>query len=250
SFPAPLAVLLQAPAWFVHSTPTAYAIAKALNVATMCAAVFPAYWLARRLVRPSYALLAAVGAVAGPVLLYAPYLMSEALAYPVFLLAAATIVRAVERPSRSMEAAVVAVCLAAVLTRVQFVVVPVAYLVAVAAVRGLRRHALSLGALLALGAVPLVAGLGTYTGAASLHYDPLAVLRWSALTGALLPFVAGWLVVPGAVVGVALLIVRPRSRAERGFAAFATTATLLVLLEVGLVGAGDAARPMERYAIY
>lgn len=250
SFPAPLAVLLQVPAWLVHSTPTAYALVKALNVVTMSAAVFPAYCLARRLVRPSYALLAAAATVAGPVMLYAPYLMSEALAYPVFLLAGATMLRAIERPSRRMEAAVVAVCLAAALTRVQFVVLPVAYLTAVVAVRELRRHAFSLGALLALGAVPLIAGLGTYTGAASLHYHALAVLRWGSLTGALLPFVAGWLVVPGAIMGLALLLMLPRSRAERGFAAFAIASILLVLLEVGLVGAADAARPMERYAIY
>src|SRR5206468_9965439 len=90
-----------------------------------------AYFLARRLVRTEYALLAAAAAVAGPAMVYGPYLMSEALAYPVFLLALATMVRAIERPSRRMEAAVVAVSAAAVLTRVQFVVVPVAYLVAV-----------------------------------------------------------------------------------------------------------------------
>src|SRR4029078_5046476 len=105
-----------------------YLSRKPLNVAFMSAAVCPAYALARRLVRPSYALLAAALTVAGPVLVYAPYLMSEALAYPVFLLTAAAIIRAFDRPSRWMEAAVVGVSLAAVLTRVQFVVVPLAYL--------------------------------------------------------------------------------------------------------------------------
>src|SRR3954454_20008461 len=53
-FPAPLASLVQAPAWLLSSMPDAYAAAKLLNAAVMSAAVFPAYWLARQLVRPSY----------------------------------------------------------------------------------------------------------------------------------------------------------------------------------------------------
>ena len=73
-FPAPLAILAQAPAWLVDSTPTAFALVKALNVAVMSEAVFPAYFLARHVARPSYALLAAAAAVACPAMLYGPYL--------------------------------------------------------------------------------------------------------------------------------------------------------------------------------
>jgi hypothetical protein len=186
-------------------------------------------------------------------MLYAPYLMSEALAYPVFLLAAATMTRALVRPTRAMEAAVVAVSLLAVLTRVQFVVVPVAYLVAVAARRRLRAHALSAGALLTLCAIPLATGgaaLGSYAGAATLDFDPLTVLRWTGWTAALIPFVAGWLIVPGALIGFVLLAVRPRNAAEGAFGALALALSALVLLEAGLVAAGEANRMMERYAIY
>jgi hypothetical protein len=252
-FPAPLPILAQAPAWLVHSLPSAYVVAKALNVALMSAAVFPAYSLARRLVRPSYALLAAAITVAGPAMVYAPYLMSEALAYPVFLLVLATMVRAFERPSRWMEVAVVAASLAAVLTRVQFVVVPLAFLAAVVLGRDRRRHVVSVTALLALGAVPLISGgalLGTYAGTATLSFDPAAVVRWAGLTAALLPFAAGWLVVPGALVGLVLLAVRPRGRAEAAFGTLALACVGLVLLEIGLIAAGEAARSMERYGIY
>jgi len=261
-FPAPLAVLAQVPAWLFHSTPTAFAVAKALNTAIMATAVFPAYSLARRLVRPSYALLAAAATVAGPAMVYGPYLMSEALAYPVFLLALATMVRAIDRPSRRMEAAVVAVSLLAVLTRLQFIVVPISYLLAAPLAGRLcgervravaRSHAISLGALLGLAALPLLTGgavLGTYLGATLLHYDVGTVLRWSGFTAALLPFVAGWLVVPGALLGLGLLAIRPRGRAEAGFALLALASIALVLLEVGLIAAGEAGRSVERYAIY
>ena len=179
-FPAPLAILAQAPAWLLDSTSTACRVVKAMNAAFMAAAA-AAYFLARRLVRPSYALLAAAAAVAGPAMLYAPYLMSEALAYPTFLLALATMLRAIERPSRRMELAVVAVSLAAVLTRLQLVVMPAAYLLAVpvsARLCGesigaaLRRHRLSLGLLVLLGALPLATG-----GAVTRHVQRRHVAR-------------------------------------------------------------------------
>jgi hypothetical protein len=171
----------------------------------------------------------------------------------VFLLALATMVRAFARPSRWMEAAVVGVSLAAVLTRVQFIVVPLAYLAAVCVRRAFRRHALSVGGLLLLAAVPLVSGgalLGNYAGATTLTFDPTSVLRWSGLTAALLPFAAGWLILPGALLGFALLTVRPRNDAEGAFGPLAFACLVLILLEVGLIGAGEANRAMERYAIY
>src|ERR671934_1110007 len=70
AFPAPVAPLLQAPAWLFGSMTQGYAAAKLLNAVVMSAAVFPAYWLARRLVRPSFALLVAAAAGATPAVGY------------------------------------------------------------------------------------------------------------------------------------------------------------------------------------
>src|SRR3954449_8773878 len=98
-FPAPLAPLVQAPAWLLSSMTDAYAAAKLLNAAVMSAAVFPAYFIARGVVRPSSALLTAAAAVTTPGMLYHGYLMSEALAYPVFLFAVLVLLRGVEKPS-------------------------------------------------------------------------------------------------------------------------------------------------------
>src|SRR3989454_157726 len=77
-FPSPLASFVQAPAWLISSMPDAYAAAKLLNAAVMSAAVFPAYWLARQVVRPSFALLTPAAAVATPATVYHAYLMAEA----------------------------------------------------------------------------------------------------------------------------------------------------------------------------
>src|SRR5438477_9449176 len=83
-FPAPLASLVQAPAWLLSSMTDAYAAAKLLNAAVMSAAVFPSYWLARRVVRCSFAPLTALAAVRSPAVVYHGYLMPEALAERVF----------------------------------------------------------------------------------------------------------------------------------------------------------------------
>src|SRR5438094_2157462 len=160
-FPAPLAPLVQAPVWLLGSMTDACSAAKLLNAAVMSSAVFPAYWLARRIVRPSSALLTAAAAVATPAMVYHAYLMSEALAYPVFLVTVAVLAKALAEPSRRMAIAVPVVCLLAIATRVQFLILPVVYVAAVALCgRGnYRRHALpaALGSLL-VGALLFIPG--------------------------------------------------------------------------------------------
>src|SRR5918998_4853422 len=47
-FPAPLAPLVQSPAWLLGSMTDAYTAAKLINALVMSTAVFPAYWLPRR----------------------------------------------------------------------------------------------------------------------------------------------------------------------------------------------------------
>ena len=80
----------------------------------MSAAVFPSYLLARRVVRPSFALLTAAAAVATPAMVYHGYMMSEAGAYPVFLIAVAVLVRAVAQETRWAVFEVPAVCTVAI----------------------------------------------------------------------------------------------------------------------------------------
>ena len=53
---------------------------------------------------------------------------------------------------------------------------------------------------------------------------------------------------PGALLGLALALGRPRSRAEFGFGAFALTEIVLLLVQTSVVG--DVGHVQERYAIY
>jgi hypothetical protein len=242
-FPAPLAPLVQSPAWLLGSMTDAYAVAKLLNAAIMSAAVFPAYWLARQVVRPSYALLTAASAVATPAMVYHGYLMSEALAYPVFLCAVAVLVRGVEKPT----IAVPVVCAFAIATRVQFLVLPLAYLAAVAVCErgGYRRHLLPAGltALLVAALVGIPGALGQYGEATHIGHAPGAVAHWALTTGYLLPFSLGLAIVPGAIFGLALMWRKP-------VGVITITCTALFLGQAALIAAGEAHRPLERYVFY
>jgi hypothetical protein len=253
-FPAPLTAVLQAPVWLLGDVQTAYALAKLLNALVMSAAVFPAYWLARQLVRPSFAFLAAAAAVAAPALVYHSYLLSEALAYPVFLLAFAVLLRALSRPSTRWGIAALGVSLLAVGTRTQFVALPIVFaLLLLARPRELRRHAVPLVGLGALAVAAVVGGtavLGTYEGVTVLELQVGSTARWAAATAVLLPFAAGLFVVPGALVGLGLLAARPRTVVERGFAFLAIGVGAVMFVQAGAIAAGDAQRPLERYVIY
>ena len=195
-FPAPLASLVQAPAWLISSLPDAYAVAKFLNAAVMSAAVFPAYWLARQVVRPSFALLTAAAAVATPAMVYHGYLMSEALAYPVFLVTVAVLARALAAQSNRLALEVPAVCVLAIATRVQFLVLPLAYLVGVAVCgRGAyRRHLVPAGltALLVTALVGLPGVLGQYGQAGTqVGHAPGPIAHWAVTNGILLVYGLG-----------------------------------------------------------
>ncbi len=252
-FPAVVPVLLQAPAWLLGGA-SAYAVAKSLNAVLMCLAVFPAWGLARLVLRPSHAFGVAVATVAGGAMLYHSYLTSEAVAYPIYLLAIAVCVRALAEPSRRFDIAAVLVLVLAVLTRAQFVALPIAFLVAVFVLgRPLRRHAVALAALgaLAVGAaVQGVSGLGFYAGAGQLDYSVLETLHWAGWTAGLLPFAAGMLVVPGALMGLGYAVAKPRSRAEGAFGVMALLLLVAGPLQAGLIASGEADRPLERYAFY
>jgi hypothetical protein len=242
-FPAPLAPLVQSPAWLLSSMTDAYAAAKLLNAAVMSAAVFPAYFLARRVVSPASALVVAAATVATPGMLYHGYLMSEALAYPVFLCTVLVLVRAVERPTL----AVPVVCALAIATRVQFLVLPLAYLAAVAVCeRGrYRRHLVpaTVTTLLLVVLLGVPGALGQYGEATHIGHDPGAVAHWALTTGSLLPFSLGLAVVPGALFGFAVLRRKP-------LGVISIACTVLFLGQAALIAAGEAHRPLERYVFY
>ncbi|MBV8080079.1 MAG: hypothetical protein JO186_06855, partial [Actinobacteria bacterium] len=142
--------ILIAPAYRLYAAiPDAYAAAKAINGVLMSLASIPAYFLARRLVRPSYALAVAALTVAVPSMLYTGTLMTENVFYPVFLVVALAVVAMLERPTALRQVLVLVLCLVAYLTRQQAVALLAAAATAplLLGVRGLRRFAILYGIL-------------------------------------------------------------------------------------------------------
>lgn len=113
-----------APAWLFRDTATGYAAAKYIGVGVMASVVFPAYWLARLLVRRPAALVAAAGAGAIPALAYSSMLLPEPLAYPYCTLALFLVAKAILVRRPVWIAAAVAAAAVAPFVRGQLAVVP------------------------------------------------------------------------------------------------------------------------------
>src|SRR5207247_9432127 len=114
-----------------------------------------------------------------------------------------------------------------VFARIQYVIVPVAVLAAELVadrfhvVRAARRLWLALVLLIVPPAL-LLATLGSErvfgvyaNGAHAVH--PVSILHWVGLEAMLLTYSAGWVILPGALAGLALVLFRPRGRAGIAF---------------------------------
>ena len=257
-FPAMLEPLLAAPFWLSHDPAVAYRLTQAENALAMSLAAIPVYLLVRRVGGGTWTALAA-GAltVASPDLFFASFVLADAIAYPLVLGAVYLGVCALSQPTRRLQLGFAALAGLATFTRVQYVFLPVVFVVAALVVeRGsvrtvLRRFRLSL----CLYAAPLllvaVLGpkrlLGYYSGVADLAVKPGAIGHWLGTDALLLAYAAGFALVPGALAGLASALWRPRSRDENAFAALAAGALLAIFVEASLYAASGTDRFQERY---
>ncbi len=260
-FPALLEPLLTAPAWLVGDVGLAYHLAQTIGALAMSLAAIPVYWLARRLgLTAGVALGAAAFSIALPDLIYASWIVAEPFAYPLTLAAVAAAVAAIERPSRRSQLAFVAFAGLAAFARIQFVVLPACFLGAILLV-GLRerrvRAALREQLLpLALFAVPVLVTLALgpsrvlayYKGVIHVGLDPLGLVQATGSNLLVLLYASGFVLVPGAILGLVLLLARPRTRGELAFGAMALIVAAVLLVEAGLFGAFEQAQ--ERYVFY
>ena len=260
SFPALLQPVLTAPVWYLDDVATAYHAIQAINALVMSLAAVPVYLLARRVgTSTRIALLVALAAVAVPDLLYTGWILSEPFAYPLVALAALLAVRALEKPTAGAQIGFLAVSGLAAAARTQFIVLPLCYVAAAvvffARTRGLGRAVRQtwiVGGVLLLGAAALVArggsGIGSYSNVLSFDL-PRAVFisnletQWLSLL-----YAGGWILVPGAIMGLGLMLARPQTRAELAFAAFTTALVAALLVQAS--GWGEPTLMQERYTFY
>ena len=207
--------LLIAPAYLVFDAlPDAYGAAKAIGAVTMSLAAIPAFLIARRLMRLSFALVAAATTVLVPSMAYTGTLTTEALFYPVALTFAWLLLRYVEMPNGPRLLLMLAGLGVAYATRVQ----SLQFLPAIATApivlallqrrRGVLRPFVPLYCFLAIAGVLVVGGqavrgrspsdlLGAYSIVGDGGYDVRAIARmwlWNVeeldLYSGILPFAA------------------------------------------------------------
>ncbi len=244
--------ILIAPAFRLASVPQAYGVAKAIDTVVMSLAAIPAYLLARRLMGPGLALLAALLTVAVPSMVYTGTLMTENAFYPVFLFVALALVLVLERPTLVRIALLLALTLAAFLTRTQAVAVVPAILTAPLLLgrRRLREFRL-LYALLLCGAALVLAYevvrghsplaiLGAYRVTTGAHYSFGAILKWVVYHLGELDLYVG--VAPFAAL---LFLLTTRERRSPFVAASASLSAWLIL-EVATFAATQSQRIEER----
>lgn len=116
------------PLFFLFTGDVAIRLARALNGIFFAATAIPVFFLARRVTVSQWSAVAAgVLSVAVPWLTLATIMFSESLAYLLFACTALAMLRALEAPSWRRDGLVIALLFALVLTRVQFVVLAVAW---------------------------------------------------------------------------------------------------------------------------
>jgi hypothetical protein len=263
-----LYVYLIAPVWWIHDTATAYDAAKYLNAAVMALTAIPAYLLVRRYTSKPTALVAAAATICVPAMVYADYLVPEALAYPWSMLCAYLVVQSLSGRGRRWTIAAIAACSIAPLVRFQLAVLPVAYALAAFGLwwAGPRARALRARWTTAdqVGFWLLVAGAFIVFNRAILHHSyqwwfttefwrgrmlQHAIWAWGALTIGIgfLPTTAGLLA----------LFPRPEERVrrdDRALIAFLWAGLFAFLFYTGLKGAflstQFATRVVERNLIY
>ncbi len=121
---------LVSPLFALFDGDVAIRLARALNGVLFAATALPVALLARRVMSSRWSAVAAgLLSVAVPWLTLATIMFSESLAYLLFACTALAMLRALERPSAGRDGLVVALLLALVLTRVQFVALAPAWAV-------------------------------------------------------------------------------------------------------------------------
>ena len=244
-----------------------YQWARVVDALLMCSVVVPVYLLARRVVRPSYALAAATLAVALPSTIYVGTLMTENAFYPISAWATLALVAALQRPTLRNQLFLLALCALAFLTRAQAVALVAAAVTAPLALAWIERgRPRRLGAwkplygIVAAAAVAAVAveaargrspsqllgGYSVTTTGASYRVWP--AIRWIAYHVASLDLAL--FVLPFAALVVLVANARHLDAPLRAFAAAAVTVVAWFTIEVGIFASHWSQRIEERNLFY
>lgn len=258
AFPALLGPYLMAPAWAVGSVQLDYHLAQLLAAAWFSSAAIPLYLLARRieLGTGSALFVAAVGLIVPNGALTAT-LLTEPYAYPAFFWTVLAAVNALDRPSLRSQGLFLGLCGGLCLLRLEFVAFLPVYALAAFVLGGrrirhtLREHWLALttsAALLLAGSMSASQLLGSYSGVLTFRFPVAGIVEWAGINLFVLGLGAGWVVLPGAFVGLKSLL-GDRLPARRAFALL-TLALLTALVGEAAAFGVNQQQILERYTFY
>jgi hypothetical protein len=237
-------------AFLVTSDETgAYHLIQLVNSIAMASAAIPAYLLARRALDHPWALAVSALTVSVPWMVYARFVLTEPLFYPVFLWFVVALARALERPTTKRQLAALAVAALAFQVRTQaavlFPAIAVAVLIYGASEGAVRRSLRSFAFTWCAGGVAAVVAaaaaaadvwhpLGAYGVLLRGWWHPHGLLLWTAANVTSLTVGVGVLVAAAAPFGVATLLGRG-TPSERALAAAIASSVLSLLATVVLL---------------
>jgi hypothetical protein len=282
---SPLYPLLISPLYGLGlSGPSVYRGILVVNCLLFAAAGIPIYAIARFALSPGRAVAATGLSLLAPLMLFSSLVMSENLAYPVFLFAVWAMLATVARPSRRADGVVIVLCGLCAVARLQFIVLLPAALLAVALVTLFEPRSLHLGIrrflarvfgrhlLLTLANLLLVlAGIVAYLGSSIVSLagqyanqralptpTPWPILKLAVQNVAGLELAIGVIPVVGSLVAATIWYRQRGDRMPRD--AFAAVAIANVVVVTGATAfaawgqlhpaGGDLPRIHERYLIY
>ena len=254
--------LITSPGWMLGSVEHGYRAVQAIDATFMSLAAIPVYLLARRLdLSARYALVAAVLSLTIPSLLLSSFIVSEPIAYPIVLMAVFAAVNALDRPTWRSYSLFLGVAVLATLARMQFAMLLPIFLIAVFAVAlrerrllaFLRQNRLLLGLL-----VVVAVGLFAFGPARNSGYYPsflyipnfhfAVAAKFLGADTIVLAFAAGFVLIPGAILGLWLCLTKARARPELAFGVMVVLLTVALLAQAVVYGNLDYVQ--ERYLFY
>lgn len=251
--------LLSAPLWAFGDAELVYKLTQALNALIASLAAIPAFLLAREFqLRPIARFGVAALALAIPGLTLASFISTDVLGYTLCLCAVLAAVRALDQPTKRRLGLFFLFAALTCFARTQYVVLFPVFLASWALLDPreifalVRRH-LVVGATIVAALAALLVGLGLrsllggYGDVLNFGIRPLDTARWIAVDVLVLTFAVGAAVVPGAVVGLAVSLARPRRRLERAFSLFVLLFFASLLVEAGLFASNLTQEVEERY---
>jgi hypothetical protein len=243
---------------------TGYDLLRALQAIAMSLAAVPVYFWGRQLVSRGWAIAAAALVLAPAGLAYSGLVMTEVAFYPLFVLAAWALARAVAQPTPRTQALALGAGILLFATRLQAIVLVPAYVTAVAldaffarSSPRLRVHVPLVGGISVLGVLwsayqlrnggPVTKVFGAYQAAGETGYDAGAAVRFVVYHFADLVLISG--VVPFCALVILTFFAAARGEDDprvRAFLATTLALTFWVTVQVGIFASRHVGHAAER----